>query len=717
MRGHSTYTPPNRFFKWIEDRIPIGAFIYDSFVAFPTPRNLNFLWTFGAILTFFLLIQIVTGVILVMHYTPTADGAFDSVEHIMRDVNYGWLLRYLHSNGASFFFLAVYVHMFRGMYYGSYREPREILWIIGVIIYVLMIATGFMGYVLPWGQMSFWAATVITSLFSVIPFVGEAVVTWLWGGYAVGNPTLQRFFSLHYLLPFVIVGFVALHVWALHVVGQNNPTGVEPKSQKETVPFTPYATMKDIFYFALFLIPFAWFVFFIPNYVSHADNFIPADPNVTPAHIVPEWYYLPFYAILRAIPDKFLGVVALFASIGILAFLPWLDTSKVRSGSYRPLFRLFFWIFVAVCFVLGWLGAKPAEGVYLVLTQILTAWYFAHFLVILPLLSRFEKTQPVPESITEAEISRKKNNPMVYGIVGVMALAGLAASATPARAAEAAPAPPLLEWSFEGPFGKYDRAQLQRGLQVYREVCAACHGLKMVAFRSLAQPGGPELTVEQAKAIAEEALITDGPNDEGEMFERPGRLADRFPDPFPNEQAAAAGFGGSAPTDLSVMAKARTFERGFPYFITDMFTSYQEAGIDYMVALLTGYLDEPPEGFNLPDGASYNKYFPGHVIRMPPPLFDEMVEYADGTPETLEQHAKDVAAFLMWAAEPHMEARKRLGFQVMIYLIVLTTLLYFTKKKIWDGAKTASEDEEEGDLKAAAGKPVTPAGSGGRRRT
>ena len=304
MSGHSTYQPQNAFMKWLERRLPIAGLVHSSFVAYPTPRNLNYWWTFGGILSFMLGAQIVTGIILVMHYTPHADMAFNSVEHIMRDVNYGWLLRYLHSNGASMFFVAVYIHMFRGMYYGSYKEPREVLWILGVILYLLMMATGFLGYTLPWGQMSFWGATVITNFFSAIPLVGESVVTWLWGGYAVGNPTLQRFFSLHYLLPFVIAGVVVLHIWALHVVGQNNPTGVEPKSEKDTVAFTPYATIKDGFFMACFCIVFAWFVFYVPNYLGHADNYIPANPAVTPTHIVPEWYYLPFYAILRAIPNK-----------------------------------------------------------------------------------------------------------------------------------------------------------------------------------------------------------------------------------------------------------------------------------------------------------------------------------------------------------------------------------------------------------------------------
>jgi ubiquinol-cytochrome c reductase cytochrome b/c1 subunit len=393
--------------RWLEARLPIGTLVHSSFIAYPTPRNLNYLWTFGGILSFMLGVQIITGVVLAMHYTANVNLAFRSVELIMRDVNYGWLLRYMHAMGASMFFLAVYIHMFRGIYYGSYKAPREVLWILGVIIYLLMMATGFMGYVLVWGQMSFWAATVITNLFSALPGIGETLVTWLWGGFAVGQPTLNRFFSLHYLLPFLIAGVVALHVWALHVTGQNNPAGIEPQGAKDTVPFTPYATVKDSFAIAVFCILFAWFIFYVPNFLLAADNYIPANPAVTPAEIVPEWYYLPFYAILRSIPNKLLGVIALFGSIGILAFLPWLDTSRVRSARYRPLFRQFFWLFVIVCIGLGYLGSKPPEGYYVLFSRVFTAYYFGFFIVILPLLGIFEKTKPLPNSISDSVLPAK----------------------------------------------------------------------------------------------------------------------------------------------------------------------------------------------------------------------------------------------------------------------------------------------------------------------
>jgi len=390
--------------------------LHSSFIVFPNPRNLNYFWTFGGILAFMLVAQIVTGVVLAMHYTPNADLAFNSVEHIMRDVNYGWMIRYLHANGASMFFIAVYIHIFRGFYYGSYKAPREILWILGVIIFLLMMATAFMGYVLPWGQMSFWGATVITNLFSAIPLVGETIVSFLWGGYSVANPTLNRFFSLHYLLPFMIAGVVVLHIWALHIPGSNNPTGVEKKTEKDTLPFHPYFTVKDAFALTCFMIFFVWFAFYIPNYLGHADNYIPADPSVTPSHIVPERYFLPYYAILRAIPNKLLGVIAMFSSIAILAFLPWLDTSRIKSAAYRPLYRQFFWVFAAVCVVLGWLGSKPPEGGYVIASRIATFYYFAHFLIILPLLGLFETPRKIPGSIAEAVLGNQGSaNAMAAG--------------------------------------------------------------------------------------------------------------------------------------------------------------------------------------------------------------------------------------------------------------------------------------------------------------
>ncbi|WP_315738344.1 cytochrome c1 [Bradyrhizobium sp. SZCCHNR1093] len=689
MSGPSDYQPSHPALKWLEQRLPIIGLVHSSFVAYPTPRNLNYWWTFGAILSMMLGVQIVTGVILAMHYTPHADLAFKSVELIVRDVNYGWLLRNMHACGASMFFLAVYIHMFRGLYYGSYKAPREVLWILGVIIYLLMMATGFMGYVLPWGQMSFWGATVITNLFSAVPYFGESIVTLLWGGYSVGNPTLNRFFALHYLLPFLIAGVVVLHVWALHVAGQNNPAGVEPKTEKDMVPFTPYATIKDFFGATCFLIFYSWFIFYMPNYLGEADNYIPANPAVTPAHIVPEWYYLPFYAILRSIPNKLAGVVAMFAAIIVLVFLPWLDSAKTRSNKYRPLGKQFFWIFVVVCIGLGYLGAQPPEGVYVVLGRILTMLYFAYFLIVLPLLARIERPRPLPNSIADDVLAKsgRKAAPMVSTAIALVAAVSLlAGSMGDARASEGQENPPSASWSFAGPFGTFDRGAVQRGLKVYKEVCSNCHSLQYVAFRNLAEPGGPGYSAAQAAAFAAEYKIKDGPNDAGDMFERPGRPADYFPSPFPNEQAARAANGGAAPPDLSLMAKARSYKRGFPWFLIDFFTQFQEQGPNYINALLQGYEETPPHGVTIPEGSYYNKYFPGHAIKMPPPLSDGQVTFDDGSPATVKQYAHDVATFLMWTAEPHMEARKRLGYQVFIFLIIFAGLMYFTKKRVWAAA-------------------------------
>jgi len=402
-----SFEPKNPVIKWVEDRLPIAGMMHHALYEYPTPKNLSYWWTFGSLAGFMLVVQIVTGIVLSMHYTAHVDLAFNSVEHIMRDVNYGWLLRYMHANGASMFFIVVYLHIFRGLYYGSYKAPRELLWWLGLVIFLLMMATAFMGYVLPWGQMSFWGATVITNLFGAIPLVGDTIVTWLWGGFSVDNPTLNRFFSLHYLLPFVIVGVVILHVWALHHNGSNNPTGIEIKDKQDSIPFHPYYTIKDLFGLGVFLIFFSAFLFYAPNYLGHPDNYIPANPLVTPAHIVPEWYFLPFYAILRAVPDKLGGVLLMFGAIAVLFLLPWLDKSRIRSARFRPIYKQLFWIFVIDCIVLTYVGGKPAEEPYILIGRIATIYYFVHILILLPLVGLFEKPKPLPASISEAVLDKK----------------------------------------------------------------------------------------------------------------------------------------------------------------------------------------------------------------------------------------------------------------------------------------------------------------------
>lgn len=392
---------------WIDYRLPIFTFIKKEGVDYATPKNLNYFWNFGSLAGIVLVVMILSGIFLAMSYTPHIEHAFDSVERIMRDVNYGWLVRYIHMNGASIFFIVVYIHIFRGLFYGSYKKPRELLWILGVFILLIMMATAFMGYVLPWGQMSFWGATVITNLFSALPIVGESIVKWLWGGFAVSNPTLNRFFALHYLLPFLIIGVVVLHLIALHKHGSNNPTGVEKKTKKDTIPFHPYYTIKDLFGLGILILFWATFVFFAPNFFGEPDNYIPANPLVTPAHIVPEWYFLPFYAILRSIPDKLGGVLTMFSAIIVLFILPWLDSSPVRSGRYRPLFKIFYAVLILSCLTLGWAGAKQPEGIPLILARLCTVYYFSYFLVILPLLAKIEKTRPLPDSIAD-DYARKK---------------------------------------------------------------------------------------------------------------------------------------------------------------------------------------------------------------------------------------------------------------------------------------------------------------------
>jgi ubiquinol-cytochrome c reductase cytochrome b subunit len=408
---HEHYTPKTGFERWLHSRLPVVSLTYDVMMI-PTPKNLNWMWIWGIVLAFCLILQIATGVVLAMHYTPDVAAAFAAIQHIDRDVISGALLHDLHANGGSLFFVAVYAHIFRGLYYGSYKAPREITWIIGILIYLAMMATAFMGYVLPWGQMSFWGATVITNLFSAIPLIGDPIVEWLWGGFAVGNPTLQRFFSLHYLLPFVIAALVAVHIWAFHTTGNGNPTGVEVRrdsmevARKDTVPFWPYYVVKDLFALSFILVIFAAFVWFMPDYLGHPDNYTEANPLVTPAHIVPEWYFLPFYAILRAITfdilfidSKLGGVIAMFGSIVVLALVPWLDTSRVRSGRYRPRFKWWFWLLVLDFAVLTWCGGQPPEGLVPTISLLGTMYWFAYFLVILPVLGLMEKPLPQPETI------------------------------------------------------------------------------------------------------------------------------------------------------------------------------------------------------------------------------------------------------------------------------------------------------------------------------
>ena len=788
--GSKERTPfENPVVEWVDSRLPIFTMMQKEYGVFPTPKNFNYFWNFGAIAMVMLVTMIITGITLAMHYNPSTAGAFDSVERIMRDVKHGWLIRYLHANGASFFFMAVYIHIFRGLYYGSYKKPRELLWILGVTIFLLMMATAFMGYVLPWGQMSFWGATVITNLFSAIPLVGDSIVTLLWGGFSVDNPTLNRFFSLHFFLPFVIVGVVVLHVWALHVTGSNNPLGIDVKGEQDTLPFHPYYTMKDTFGVLIFLLIYAAFVFFMPNALGHPDNYIEANPLVTPAHIVPEWYFLPFYAILRAItfdlniylagagaiavvlvhqtcwvkkpdpriagkigllvgvaallaipggllaffkdvellkpvihlipfqswslmPAKLGGVLAMFGSIAVLFLLPFIDNHPVRSARFRPWFKIAVLVLLVVFLILGICGAKPAEGFWVPLAQIMTLYYFAFFLVILPWLNHNEPVVKLPGSIHEAIMSMPKSVMLALLAIGFVAFTPSIAHATdqtteapaeqtmeitppaaeeivtpqgegsgeehasesehaapveseaehaPAADAHHAPELPKQDWSFSGPFGSYDRAALQRGFQVYKQVCAACHGMKRVAYRNLSALGYSE---DQIKSVAAEYTFMDGPDEEGEMFERPGKPSDHFKSPYLNDNQAKASNNGALPPDLSLIVKSRV------------------GGADYLYALLTGY-ETAPAGVELAAGQHWNKYMSGNKIAMPAPLLEGAVAYEDGSPTTVAQYSSDVAHFLAWASEPELETRKQTGIKVIIFLAVFAFLMYRVKRRIW----------------------------------
>ena len=367
---------------------PLLKVVNGMLIDLPAPSNLNYLWGYGSLLGLCLIIQLGSGIFLAMHYTGHIDLAFKSVEHIMRDVNNGWLLRYIRANGASFFFITVYLHISRGLYHGSYTKPREAVWGVGVIILIVMMATAFIGYVLPWGQMSFWGCTVITNLISAIPYIGQDIVQWVWGGFSINNATLNRFFSLHYLMPFVLTGLVIVHIALLHENGSNNPMGVESNIDK--VPFHPYYSIKDLFGYSIFGLVFITFVYFYPNHLGHSDNYIPANPLVTPAHIQPEWYFLFAYAILRSIPNKLLGVLALFGSLLILLILPHVHTSLVRSTQFRPIAKVWYWIFIGNFLLLTWIGGLPVESPYIEIGQVCSILYFSYFLIITPLVGKIE---------------------------------------------------------------------------------------------------------------------------------------------------------------------------------------------------------------------------------------------------------------------------------------------------------------------------------------
>jgi quinol-cytochrome oxidoreductase complex cytochrome b subunit len=424
--------PQNKIIRWLDYRLPIFGMLHHELYEYPTPKNLSYWWNFGSLAGITLMIMIATGIFLAMQYTAHVSLAFDSVERIRRDVNFGWLIQYVHMNGASFFFMVTYIHIFRGLYYGSYKTPRELLWMLGVVILLLMMATAFMGYVLPWGQMSFWGAKVITNLFSAIPVVGDTIVRWLWGGFTVDNPTLNRFYALHYLLPFIIIAVVFLHLIALHTHGSNNPLGIDTKGPQDSIPFHPYYTFKDMFGLAVFLVLYSIFIFYMPNALGDPQNFIPANPLQTPPEIVPEWYFLPYYAILRSVPNilfipaKLAGVMCLFGAIGVLFILPWLDTSPVRSARFRPIYKWVFWLLLIDVAVLGVVGAHRPDLVafafsvpvflnthlqvvwvdvvatYIIIGQIATLYYFFHFIVLFPLIGWLERPLPLPTSISVA---------------------------------------------------------------------------------------------------------------------------------------------------------------------------------------------------------------------------------------------------------------------------------------------------------------------------
>ena len=748
MSGTSTYVPKSAAAKWLETRLPVIGLVHSSFVAFPNPRNLNYFWTFGGILAFMLGSQILTGVILAMHYTPQASLAFASVEGIMRDVNYGWLLRYVHANGASMFFFAVYVHIFRGIYYGSYKAPREVLWLLGIVIYLLMMATGFMGYVLPWGQMSFWGATVITSLFGAIPIIGDWLSHLLWGGFAVDNATLNRFFSLHYLLPFMIAGVVVLHIWALHVPGSNNPAGIEKKSAKDTLPFHPYFTVKDGFTLVCFLVLYAWVVFYVPNYLNHADNYIEANPLVTPQHIVPEWYYLPFYAIPAIDPgqaarrhsdvhvdhparlpalarhlarevgelpsdvqDRLLDLRRgrdwarlhrLAASAGrlrvgwpypdLLVFLPppghpptaWLlrDSACVacvdlRGGAWtsgRQRHR-----HGRRCGLVSEHEGLSAMGSLAIRRGVSSAALSLALTLGLaaPLHAQdHDKQASPPSGLSKANPAPAAANAPAPAGETIKPQPG--EQATDKNASEAANGteaeiPPSLSWTFGGIFGHYDTAQLQRGYQVYKEVCSNCHSMKLVAFRNLSALGLQRRADQDARGVLPDRGWPQRQGRDVQATGSSGRYVSprRFPTRrqqllltarrrliCPTSPRHAVG-NAAFPLLFSTSSHSRKRPKVRP-------TSMQSCTATRRRTIPSTTSICPIIRSRCPSRSATGRL----IIRT-------------GPPKTLDQYSKDVSAFLMWAAEPKLEQRKSMGLRVMIFLIVFAALLFFVKKRIW----------------------------------
>jgi len=632
--------------QWFDDRLPIFSFINDHLgKGYLAPKNLNYMWNFGSLAGIALVIQILTGLFLAMYYKADVALAFDSVQYIMREVPMGWLIRNLHVVGASFFFIVVYAHIARALYYGSYKSPREVLWWFGIIIYLIMMGTAFLGYVLPYGKMSLAGAQVITNLLTVIPFVGDELLAWVMGGPSIDNAALGRFYVLHFLLPFLIVGLVVIHIWALHMHKSNNPEGIPITKKEDTVPFHPYYTAKDAFGLGVYLFILCAFVFFAPEFFSHSINYVNADPLSTPDHIVPEWYFLPFYAILRAIPSKEIGVIAMLAAILILFILPWLDRSKVRSAKYRPIYRQLFWIFIVNALVLGWVGGKNPEGIYVLISRFATVIYFAFFLV-LPLVAKIEKTPVLP-----TDLSHLKKHLWLFAVL--LSGLGMAGTASAAGAVHV----DKQDWGFNKLNAEWDKDQLYRGYKVATQVCMACHGFKYVSHRTLVESGG--FTEAEAKILAAELDL---------------QLNDVLLSGLDDESAQEL-YGKKVP-DLSLMNKAR------------------DAGADYTYAITSGYVDEEsaegkkeiakyfPEG--VPEGAYYNRYYPGHAIAMPNPLTgDDLVEYHDKTPATIEQMARDVTYFMQFTAEPERVNRHKMGFYVMLYLFIFVVLSYLTKKAVW----------------------------------
>ena len=660
---------------WVDDRLPIVRAWNTHMGQYYAPKNFNLWYYFGVLSLLVLVNQLLTGIWLTMSYTPSAERAFSSVEYIMRDVEYGWILRYMHSTGASLFFVVIYLHMFRALIYGSYKKPRELIWIFGMLIFVVLMAEAFVGYVLPWGQMSYWGAQVIISLFGAIPVIGESLVTWIRGDYLISGITLNRFFALHVVaLPIVLLALVVLHLLALHEVGSNNPDGIDIKKKKgpdgvplDGVAFHPYYTVHDLQAIGVFLFVFCGIMFFMPEmggyFLEHA-NFEQADPLSTPEHIAPVWYFTPFYTVLRAVPDKLLGFIAFAASVAIPFLLPWLDRSPVRSWRYRGMItRVWLVVFVASFIILGVLGVKPATAGRNVLAQICTFIYFAFFLT-MPIWSSMDKTKPVPERVTmDGGIGAVGS---LGGLALILLLAFLPLKVVGAESAYDCGTIPCDEFDAD----PRDKPSLQNGASLYMNYCMGCHSLQYARYTRMANDLG----------IPEDLVM------ENLVFDPEKKIGDRMTNAMDMERAKD--WFGAAPPDLTLVARSRqpewlyTYLRTFyrdksrPYGVNNLV--YPNVGMPHALLHLQGMQECAPT-------ASGDRIEPlsGESLDSDPCGELQVVEAGAMSEEEFDGAMYDLVNFLAYTGEPMLVDRQRIGVYSLLFITVFFVFAWLLNREYW----------------------------------